>query len=413
MSARLAYFFKHDRYLRYDLDRKVVDAGPALIGDLWPALPVEFRSDLDAVVNWGEGHAYFFKGSRYLRFDTAKEAVDVGPLAIADAWDPLPVEFKSDLDAVVNWGEGHAHFFKGARSLRYDKDLKVVDAGPALIGDLWPALPVEFRSDLDAVVNWGEGHAYFFKGGRYLRFDINQQVVDVGPLAIADAWDPLPAEFKSDLAAVVLWTWVDHWEQVPVDHRLAHVMGRLVTEYGFPAAGAAGLVGNLVAESAVIPPRIEGSAAATPRRAADFAGKLVVHSASDIMNRNAARKIGPKLPGIGLAQWTSQARRAGVFTHPYGGVPLGAAAVFNMDAQIDYLVHELQTQYAHVRSILLNSHTTIDAACDEVVYNFEIPGSILVNGHKLPRTDPRVQKVFNQRRPFAHQASHAFQAPQA
>ena len=49
--------------------------------------------------------------------------------------------------------------------------------------------------------------------------------------------------------------------------RVLRVMHLLVHRYGFPVNGAAGIVGNLVAESGVLPNRIEGSRTATPMRA--------------------------------------------------------------------------------------------------------------------------------------------------
>jgi hypothetical protein len=51
------------------------------------------------------GCAYFFKGDRYLRYNIATDFVDVGPVEIATFWTHLPAEFQGGLDAVVNWGE--------------------------------------------------------------------------------------------------------------------------------------------------------------------------------------------------------------------------------------------------------------------------------------------------------------------
>lgn len=415
MSARRAFFFRADRCLGYDLDRKVVDAGPGAIADLWPSLPAGFCDvdgeghGVDAVVTWGDGTAYLLRGDRCVRVDVERRTVVAGPLPIAEVWQ-LPPEVTQDLDAVVNWGDGHVYFVKGDRCLRYDKDRDVADGASRPIGEVWSALPEEFRSDLDTVVAWGEGHAYFFKGERYLRFDQNREVVDVGPLAVADAWEPLPAEFKRDLDAVVVWTWVDHWERVPLDRRLRYVMERLVDRYGLTVNGAAGLVGNLVAESGVIPSRLEGSAASTPLRSRDFSGTVVDHSPTAVAQRDPVKRVGPKAPGVGLAQWTSSDRRRGLFAHPFNGVALGPRVVFAMDAQLDYLAHELATSYPKVRTVLVDPHTSADVACDEVVYDFEIPGSILDHGHKLQRTDARVQKVFAARRTYAAQALKAYRA---
>ena len=80
-----------------------------------------------------------------------------------------------------------------------------------------------------------------------------------------------------------------------------------------------------------------------------------------------------------------------------------------MDAQVNYLVHELATAYHDVDAVLRASHVSADDASDEVVYNFETPGALLdASGHKLPRTNPQVQQVFQARRRNAQTALHAY-----
>ncbi|WP_166350618.1 phage tail tip lysozyme [Phytoactinopolyspora limicola] len=200
------------------------------------------------------------------------------------------------------------------------------------------------------------------------------------------------------------------WSTVDGDTRMRYVMDRLVGHYGYPVNGAAGVVGNLWAESGVIPQRIEGSRASTPMRAKDFDGTVVDFTAEQVMNRNRIARTGPALPGVGLAQWTTPGRRAGLFEHEYNGARLGADVMFDMDASVDYLDHELRTSYRRVHGVISRPDVSVDDACDEVVYNFEVPGSILDNGTKLPRTDPRVQEVFRGRRTHAARALRVHEA---
>jgi hypothetical protein len=321
---RHAYFFKGARYLRYNLDTDLVDVGPDDIARFWPRLPAEFQSNLDAVLNWGDGHAYFFKGPRYLRYDVDNDLVDVAPVEISANWPKLRNDFQAGVDAAVNWGDGFAYFFKGRLYCRYNIDADVVDVGPTDIFPNWK-LPEEMHSGIDAAVNWGDGHAYLFKGARYVRMNIATDLVDVGPTEISRFWTHLPAEFHSGLSDVVNWNLRLHWERRSDDERFRYVMERLVDHYGYPDTGAAGLVGNLHAESQVIPTRIEGSATATPMRAKNFQGRTTDFSATDVMNRSQRAGVGPVKPGIGLAQWTSGTRRSGLFNHPFAGDALGAS----------------------------------------------------------------------------------------
>ncbi|MES2155571.1 MAG: phage tail tip lysozyme [bacterium] len=200
------------------------------------------------------------------------------------------------------------------------------------------------------------------------------------------------------------------WTVVPADGRMLYAMEILVNAYGYPVNGAAGLVGNLHAESGVIPNRLEGSQAASPMRAPDFVGRPADFTADQVMNRNGPGQRGPRLPGVGLAQWTSANRRAGLFGHAFRGIVLGSSIVFDMDAQLDYLVNELGGSFVGVNQVIRNPTIAVDAASDEVVYRFEVPGAVLANGALLPRTDPRVQAVFAQRLASSQAALRAYRA---
>ena len=214
---RCIYFFKQDHYVRYKVATvaspdgstevtEFVDVGPAPISRFWTHLHSFFHENIDAAVNWAEGKAYFFKQDHYVRYNIPTDMVDVGPVPISRFWTGLHPFFHSDIDAVVNWGDGKAYFFKRDHYVRYDIATNLVDVGPAPIARFWTHLPAFFHSDLDAVVNWGDGKAYFFKQDHYVRVDIASDLVDVGPVPIARFWTRLPPFFHRDLGAVVNWT---------------------------------------------------------------------------------------------------------------------------------------------------------------------------------------------------------------
>jgi hypothetical protein len=179
--------------------------------------------------------------------------------------------------------------------------------------------------------------------------------------------------------------------------RVVRVMRLLVGRYGFPVNGAAGLVGNLIAESGVLPNRIEGSSAATPMRAPDFGGRLQDFTPEQVRDRSFSRRTGPRSPGIGIAQWTSAGRRAGLFTHALAGRVPGAAILSDLDAQVDYLVSELRGPYRAVLATLMAPGVSAGQASDAVVLRFERPAAVL----DRPPSDPTVQAVLQRRRAHA------------
>lgn len=185
------------------------------------------------------------------------------------------------------------------------------------------------------------------------------------------------------------------------DARVRRVMALLVHTYGYPVNGAAGLVGNLLAESGVQPNRIEGSREDTPMRAKDFTGRVRDFTPDEVRDRDRSKGIGPRLPGVGLAQWTSPDRRKGLFRHSFRGRVLGSAILSDVDAQVDYLVTELRGGgYRAVDATLRSPGVTVDQAADVVVLRFERPAAVL----RKPVTDPGVQEVLARRRGLAARA---------
>jgi Uncharacterized protein conserved in bacteria (DUF2272)/Phage tail lysozyme len=192
--------------------------------------------------------------------------------------------------------------------------------------------------------------------------------------------------------------------------RVLQVMRLLVSQYGFPVNGAAGLVGNLIVESDLQPNRIEGSDEATPMRAVDFAGRLRNFTPDQVRTRSLSRRTGPYRPGIGIAQWSYPSRRAGLFGHVFRGRQLGSAILSDLDAQVDYLVTELRSrEFRRVYAALMAPNVTVDQAADVVLLQFERSRDVVT----YPRTHPRVQHVVRRRRAEAARALQIYRAASA
>ncbi len=197
-----AYFFKGSQYDRYDVKTDKVDAGyPKPIAGNWPGFPAAFAGGVDAYVLWPNGKAYFFKGNQYIRYDMAEDKVDAGyPKPIAGNWPGFAGAFLTGINAGVVWNNGKAYFFKGSKYIRYDIKTDKVDVGyPKPIAGNWPGFPTGFAAGIDAAIVWNNGKAYFFKGAQYIRYDMKTDKVDGGyPKPIAGAW---PGLFTSYLGA--------------------------------------------------------------------------------------------------------------------------------------------------------------------------------------------------------------------
>jgi hypothetical protein len=93
-----AYFFSGSKYFRYDIAKDKVDPGyPKAIAGNWAGLPAEFTAGINAATTWNNGKTYFFKNDKYVRYDIAADKADAGyPKPIAGNW---PGFWPSDVDA--------------------------------------------------------------------------------------------------------------------------------------------------------------------------------------------------------------------------------------------------------------------------------------------------------------------------
>ncbi len=76
------YFFKGNQYIRYDRDKGKVDKGPKNISGNWGGWPASWADGVDSAINFENGRIYFFKGNKYLRYDKSSNKVDKGPKVI-------------------------------------------------------------------------------------------------------------------------------------------------------------------------------------------------------------------------------------------------------------------------------------------------------------------------------------------
>ena len=74
-------------------------------------------ANMDAVFVWGRNQrTYFFKGDKYWRYDDKKHRIDYGYPRNISVWKGVP----SNIDAAMRWRNGRSYFFKGREYLKLD-----------------------------------------------------------------------------------------------------------------------------------------------------------------------------------------------------------------------------------------------------------------------------------------------------
>jgi hypothetical protein len=194
--AGKVYFFKGTQYWRYDVTKDYGEVDYPQPLSAWK-LPGVFTQGIDACLA-GEGpfkgKSYFFRDNWYVSYDWKTERA--GEPKLLDKWSKDPFPFPSGIDAALTGRgryEGNAYFFKGSKYARYNWkddrfDLTNQNVSAWKLGE-------RFVSDITACVDLEEGltHrtlvAYFFKGNEYVKYDWATDRAREGyPMLIPAGW---------------------------------------------------------------------------------------------------------------------------------------------------------------------------------------------------------------------------------
>lgn len=144
-----------------------------------------------------------------------------------------------------------------------------------------------------------------------------------------------------------------------------------LTTAGMTAEGAAGMMGNLYAESGVIPNKVENLCLQRLREAGKYYTDATYTAFVDdgtISKDEFLHPLPGKCYGFAIAQWTTPSRKAGL----YDLCKSRHASIGDLTCQLEYLVAELQTQFKGLW-LYLTQTTDVATASDRVLCEFECP----------------------------------------
>lgn len=129
--------------------------------------------------------------------------------------------------------------------------------------------------------------------------------------------------------------------------------------------GVSGLMGNLKAESGLIPYRLQGDFTNGYQTSKNYTAKVDSGEISkyDFMHN------APNGGGYGLAQWTFYTRKENLYNMWKNG---NYSSIGCIELACDFLWYELSQGYTSVLEVLKNA-TSIKEASDYVLHNFERP----------------------------------------
>lgn len=140
----------------------------------------------------------------------------------------------------------------------------------------------------------------------------------------------------------------------------AQVIWDYLKSKGLSNCGAAGLMGNLFAESGLIPTNLQNS----------YENKLGMNDASytAAVDNGSYTNFTHDSAGYGLAQWTYWSRKQGLFQL----CKSRGKSIGDLNTQLDFLYQELTTSYSQLLKILKTT-SSVEEASNLVVTQFERP----------------------------------------
>lgn len=126
--------------------------------------------------------------------------------------------------------------------------------------------------------------------------------------------------------------------------------------------GTAGLMGNLQAESGMIPYRLQGDFTTGYSTSINYTNNVDAGRITESEFVNDSK-------GYGLAQWTYYSRKQNLYNMYVSG---GYSSIGDVGLACAYLISELNSSYSGVLAVLRTA-TTVKQASDIVLHQFENP----------------------------------------
>ncbi|XP_053722589.1 matrix metalloproteinase-17 [Synchiropus splendidus] len=186
------FFFKGAHFWRTTRDGSLVSLRPALIKNFWYGLP-DGVNKIDAVYERkSDSNIIFFIGSQYWVFkDTVAKSNYPRPLSDWGMKTKNGMNVRK-VDAAFIWAHnGKTYLFSDGEFWRFDESRKSEEvtrkpeSGYPRDNSLWTGVP----TNMDDIISWGEGDAYFFKDNLYWVLKsggLSQDIVT--PKSIAVDW---------------------------------------------------------------------------------------------------------------------------------------------------------------------------------------------------------------------------------
>ncbi len=182
--------------------------------------PSSDRPPFDAMLNADATRPnglWMFKGSDFFLYNLLTGEIEEGPKSIAGNWggDTLPQLFRSGVHSAVWCGPAFPNrwvLFKDEMYVALDalRNWEVVEGPRGILGawatGAWANPDGTWKTQgvpvaLHGVGSEFQGMVHFFKDGQYIRHDLRDGSLDIGPVPIKDEWSlPEPFVDRIDLA---------------------------------------------------------------------------------------------------------------------------------------------------------------------------------------------------------------------
>lgn len=149
---------------------------------------------------------------------------------------------------------------------------------------------------------------------------------------------------------------------------------KYLINHGLTKAGTAGLMGNLRAESGMIPNRVEILCLSRYREQGKYYTDATYTAFVDDGTITRSQFLNPlpgKQYGYGLCQWTSPGRKGKL----YDFAKSQKVSIGDLKMQLEFLIDELKTSYSTVWTTLIST-SDIKTASDIVLTKFEMPADV-------------------------------------
>ena len=174
-------------YVKFPASSSELVNPPRLTMRNWSGVSEEDAKKISGIAQTGDYYYFFLNDGQYLRYNISDDKVDQVKRSTSQYWKGISDKEAKQISGITKTGDYYYFFLNDGQYLRYNISDDKVDQVKRSTSRYWKGISDADAKQISSITQTGDHYYFFLNDGRYLRYNIKDDKVDLEE-KIAENW---------------------------------------------------------------------------------------------------------------------------------------------------------------------------------------------------------------------------------